>query len=130
MQRIQPIEQPVAKYAVHGEWKQILRRRGDHLHAPSSIVQPLNQLLLLHIAQWFAVIVAGVLPWRSFDPQPQWQRIRWIPFVSPPVRFSDSVANVLLYVLFGYFAAASLTRRRPVPVARIILSGLLISTVT
>jgi len=31
-------------------------------------------------------------------------RIRWVPFVSPPVRSADMIGNVFLYVPFGYFA--------------------------
>jgi VanZ family protein len=45
-----------------------------------------------------------VVPWRSLQSHPHWARIRWVPFVSPPVRAVDILGNILLYVPFGYFA--------------------------
>ena len=42
-----------------------------------------------------------------------WQKVQWIPFVSPPVKLIDIVVNVWLYVPFGYtLARASRTRGR------------------
>jgi glycopeptide antibiotics resistance protein len=38
-----------------------------------------------------------------------WSKVAWIPFVSPPLKASDIVANVLLYVPFGYFGAKTLS---------------------
>ena len=49
---------------------------------------------------WTGLILLLVLPWTSFQSHTHWQRVAWIPFVSPPVR--DVVANVLLYVPWGY----------------------------
>ena len=56
---------------------------------------------------WTLIIVAGVTPWRSFQDHAHWENIRWLPFVSPPVRVVDIVGNVLLYVPFGYFVVAN-----------------------
>lgn len=50
-----------------------------------------------------ALIVALVVPWTRFQDHSHWQRVGWIPFVSPPVRARDIVVNVLLYVPWGYF---------------------------
>lgn len=56
------------------------------------------------------MIVLVVVPWRSVQGHPHWARIRWIPFVSPPVRIIDVVGNILLYVPFGYLAYLHSTR--------------------
>ena len=52
---------------------------------------------------WTALILALVLPWASFQSHTHWQRVAWIPFVSPPVKVRDVLVNVLLYVPWGYF---------------------------
>lgn len=48
----------------------------------------------------------------SLQDHPHWMRIRWVPFVSPPVGAADVIANVLLYVPFGYFAGRFFRDRR------------------
>jgi glycopeptide antibiotics resistance protein len=60
---------------------------------------------LFRLLGWCLFIVAVVAPWRSFQDHANWPRIRWVPFVSPPIRFRDIVGNVLLYVPVGYFVA-------------------------
>jgi glycopeptide antibiotics resistance protein len=52
---------------------------------------------------WALVIVAGVLPWLSFQDHAHWARIGWIPFASPPVRVRDIVLNAVLYLPFGWW---------------------------
>jgi glycopeptide antibiotics resistance protein len=52
---------------------------------------------------WVVVILAIVVPWRSFQPHSHWDRVGWIAFVSPPVRFRDVILNSLLYLPFGYW---------------------------
>lgn len=54
-------------------------------------------------ALWALVIIFCVVPWRGFQDHPDWGRIRWIPLVSPPVRFADLAGNVALYVPLGVF---------------------------
>lgn len=51
---------------------------------------------------WTGVILLLVLPWTTFQDHTHWQRVAWIPFISPPVRLRDVVVNVLLYVPWGY----------------------------
>jgi glycopeptide antibiotics resistance protein len=51
---------------------------------------------------WIALTVAVVVPWGDFQGHTHWRKVAWIPFVSPPVRMTDVVGNVLLYVPFGY----------------------------
>jgi glycopeptide antibiotics resistance protein len=51
---------------------------------------------------WTALILVVVLPWANFQNHTHWQRVAWIPFVSPPVKVRDVIVNVLLYVPWGY----------------------------
>ena len=61
---------------------------------------------------WTALILLLVLPWASFQNHTHWQRVAWIPFVSPPVKVRDVVVNVLLYVPWGYFCLRYITGAR------------------
>jgi glycopeptide antibiotics resistance protein len=63
----------------------------------------LSILLILYI----------VTPWRNPQDHSHWARVRWVPFVTPPIRSFDMAANVLLYLPLGY--ALSGLRRRPSP---------------
>src|SRR5664279_2401478 len=51
---------------------------------------------------WSALIAAATIPWRSFVGHTHWQKVQWIPFISPPVKALDILGNILLYVPFGY----------------------------
>lgn len=62
-------------------------------------------------AAWMIVIMAAVVPWRAPQDHPHWDRVRWIPYVSPPVRARDIAGNFALYVPFGLLYA----RGRPIP---------------
>lgn len=66
---------------------------------PLSRVRFLWPLLWL---AWVAVIVAIVLPWGDFQGHTHWEKVGWIPFVTPPVKPLDIVGNMVLYVPFGY----------------------------
>ena len=46
-------------------------------------------------------VVLAVVPWGDFQGHTHWQKVGWIPFVSPPVRLSDILANVFLFIPFG-----------------------------
>jgi len=59
------------------------------------------------------VVVLAVVPWGDFQSHPQWSRVGWIPFVSRPIRTSDIVANVLLFMPFGAGVVLVMGRRRP-----------------
>jgi glycopeptide antibiotics resistance protein len=61
---------------------------------------------------WTAVIVCvTTLPWKNFVGHPHWDHVRWIPFQDHPLALFDIVANVLLFVPFGYFLVRALPRR-------------------
>ena len=61
---------------------------------------------------WTAVIVCvTTLPWKNFAGHPHWDHVRWIPFQDHPLALFDIVANVLLFVPFGYFLVRALPRR-------------------
>jgi hypothetical protein len=79
------------------------------------------------LAVWILVIAGIVVPWGRLQDHPRWDRIRWIPLVSPPVRLSDVVGNIALYVPLGMFCAPSRSGRAGVIRAAtlaLVLSGL------
>jgi glycopeptide antibiotics resistance protein len=48
-----------------------------------------------------AFILLAIVPWRGFDPTGHWHRVGWIPFVSRPVRVTDVVGNLALFMPLG-----------------------------
>ncbi len=50
------------------------------------------------------LILLVVVPWRSYQDHTHWARVQWVPFASPPVKVSDIVGNILLYVPLGVTA--------------------------
>jgi VanZ family protein len=63
---------------------------------------------------WAVALVAVTAPWADFQAYCNWAHVGWIPFQSPPQKRVDSLANLVLYIPFGYIAAVShrgLTRR-------------------
>jgi glycopeptide antibiotics resistance protein len=48
-----------------------------------------------------ALIVVAVFPWRSLQDHTHWEKVAWIPFVSPPIRLRDIVINAILFVPLG-----------------------------
>ena len=55
-----------------------------------------------------AIALAADIPWGDFQDHTHWQNVRWIPFVSPPVRPLDIALNLLLFFPLGVFAARRL----------------------
>jgi glycopeptide antibiotics resistance protein len=58
---------------------------------------------------WLLVIlVVTTMPWRDFDGRPHWDRIQWVPFPHVTTwgwaRWKEKMANVALFVPFGFFA--------------------------
>lgn len=49
------------------------------------------------------VILLITLPWQDLRDHVHPTRIRWIPFISPPIRRRDIIGNILLYLPLGYF---------------------------
>jgi len=58
---------------------------------------------------WIVLVWAISVPWTGFTPEPQWGRVHAIPFTDPADRPRDMLANIALFVPFGY----SFAGRRP-----------------
>ena len=56
------------------------------------------------------IILAADVPWAAWQDHAHWERVGWIPFVSPPVRPIDIALNLTLFVPFGFFARKSTSR--------------------
>ena len=56
-----------------------------------------------YFALWTGLILLLVVPWLTFKDHSHWQRVGWIPFFSSEVKIRDIIANVLLYVPWGFF---------------------------
>ena len=67
-------------------------------------VTPLRERIVAAVLWlgWIALIVAIVVPWGDFQGHTHWGKVRWIPLVSPPIKVTDVVGNVLLYMPLGY----------------------------
>ena len=46
------------------------------------------------------VILAAIVPWRSFQDHPHWDKVGWLPFVTP-IQMRDLLANVVLFAPLG-----------------------------
>jgi glycopeptide antibiotics resistance protein len=55
-------------------------------------------------AVWIVALAAVTAPWADFRAQCNWAHVGWIPFQSPLQKRADIVANVALYIPFGYVA--------------------------
>ena len=77
---------------------------------------------------WIVVIVAIVVPWRDFQNHTHWSNVVWIPFVSLPWRIGDAIANVLLYLPFGYWYARQSRRHGALWLAMVLAAVLSLST--
>jgi glycopeptide antibiotics resistance protein len=56
---------------------------------------------------WAVALVAVTAPWADFQAHCNWAHVGWIPFQSPPQKRADILANVVLYIPFGYVASVS-----------------------
>jgi glycopeptide antibiotics resistance protein len=54
---------------------------------------------------WIPVVWAISTPWVGFTSTPQWHRVHLVPLSDPADKARDVIANVLLFVPFGYSAA-------------------------
>jgi glycopeptide antibiotics resistance protein len=59
---------------------------------------------------WIPVVLAISFPWPGLVSSPQWDRVHRIPFTDPADRPRDFLANIALFVPFGF----SYGRRGPV----------------
>lgn len=65
------------------------------------------------LAAGFGVVAfAADWPWGDLQNHTHWDRVAWVPFVSPPVRPLDIVQNLLLFAPFGCFVGLSTVRSR------------------
>lgn len=70
-------------------------------------------------AWWIPLVWAISLPWAGLTRHPQWSRVHLVPFTDPADRPRDMLANIALFVPFGY----SLARQRRWPVVLIAAAG-------
>jgi glycopeptide antibiotics resistance protein len=68
------------------------------------MLRPSRRIVCARLAfgAWVVLIAAATVPWTSFVGHTHWQKVQWVPFISPPVRPLDILGNILLYVPFGY----------------------------
>lgn len=73
---------------------------------------------------WTLIIVAIVVPWRDIQDHTHWEKVGWIPFITPPVEWSDMIGNFVLYLPFGRLSVRALPRRPALTmVLALLLSG-------
>jgi glycopeptide antibiotics resistance protein len=70
-------------------------------------------------AWWIPLVWAISLPWAGLTKDPQWSRVHPVPFTDPADRPRDLIANIALYIPFGY----SLARRRRWPLVVGVATG-------
>ncbi len=64
--------------------------------------------LWIALLLWIALILLLTVPWYGLQPEPRWDAIRWIPFVSRPRSVRDILVNLGLYVPVGYWLVRSM----------------------
>ncbi len=60
---------------------------------------------------WIVALVAVSVPFDDLHAHTHWAKVGWIPFVTPPVKPADIVANLLLYFPLGYLQRLRASRR-------------------
>jgi len=73
---------------------------------------------------WVGALIAITAPFGDFQTHSHWAKVNWIPFAPRSVKMSDVLANVLIYVPFGWFGRPTRLGRR---VAEAALLALLLS---
>jgi VanZ family protein len=76
---------------------------------------------------WIAALATVTLPITDFHAEPAWWRVGWVPFMSPPIKLADVVANVVLYMPFGFLGAEEGRRN---PIAATVVAATVLSTIT
>jgi len=51
---------------------------------------------------WVLVVWAISFPWSGRTSRPQWNRVHSVPFTDPADRPRDVIANIILFVPFGF----------------------------
>jgi glycopeptide antibiotics resistance protein len=55
----------------------------------------------LFLLAWTTLLVGILIPWNDVTDHTHWMKVTWIPF-KPPLRPFDILANVLVFVPFGF----------------------------
>lgn len=76
---------------------------------------------------WVGLICFAVVPWWSYQDHAHWARVRWVPFVSPPIRARDLIVNLLMYVPLGWWGSRV---GRGTTLGRVVLGAALLSCAT
>lgn len=61
---------------------------------------------------WTAALVLTGVPFADLHAHAHWYKVAWIPFVSPPQKASDIIANILIYMPLGFLSAPGPASRR------------------
>ncbi len=69
------------------------------------------------------LVLGAAFPWGDLLGHAHWGRVRWVPFVSRPVRALDIAGNLLLCVPLGA-SVAGLGVRRPIAMAGVAAASL------
>lgn len=67
---------------------------------------------------WWGLWALITLPWGASEPDPQWDRVEWVPFQFGLLR--DAVLNFLFFVPFGMLAARGRRARRAIAAAALV----------
>lgn len=57
------------------------------------------------LAAAVALIALALVPWADVQNHSHWANVRWVPFVTPPVRARDILGNLLLFAPLGVVLA-------------------------
>jgi glycopeptide antibiotics resistance protein len=66
-----------------------------------------RRLSLSALAAAVALIALVLVPWADVQNHSHWANVRWVPFVTPPVRARDILGNLLLFAPLGVVLARS-----------------------
>lgn len=91
-----------------------------------AVTTPPSRRVRIAFALWVGVILLVVTPWAGFRDHSHWERVQWVPFVTPPIRIRDIVANTLFYVPFGFLYVRRFRSRA----WRAVLAALVLSLLT
>jgi len=57
----------------------------------------------VHLWVWWVLVVWAIsFPWSGRTSRPQWNRVHSVPFTDPADRPRDVIANIMLFVPFGF----------------------------
>ncbi len=69
----------------------------------------------VRILLWIAIgvaVAAMTMPFRYFTGKPFWENIEWLPFTDPTTHWHDILANIVLFLPFGFLLALHWKQRR------------------